>query len=458
MPAPAQQVPQAYDLPAPAAPAGGAPPAATHYPGLDPTPQQPVPYPEPASSNPAYPPTAQYPAGVDPAAYAAPPGPAYGAPAAQQPAYEPPTYVPPAYQPPAYEAPPASAPPTYQPPAYEAPTYQPPAHEAPPASAPPTYEPPSYEQPAPAAPPPAYVPPTLEAPPAYEAPTYTPPPASEQPTYAAPPPVVEPPAFGGFEPLGLQPDGTGRPEPFAERPFGEQPREAERPAETAYGEHPIVRAEAAPLAAVFPPGPLLPVPPEARVDEPEDLARSTVLEKVGLGFAILTGPIGLLLAIVTAARGVRRRGWVIGIGRASLVFGVLSTVAFLIGGYVLWNLRLDQLQHDQVAAASAEFCAAGAADPSIVTPTTLGWPSPGETINDSLALMQAWTDDWRTLAATSPAELRTGMDLLAERGDVIIEAVTGARSVDNAANQEQISSIQLQAGVSNWYATYCEEP
>ncbi len=59
---------------------------------------------------------------------------------------------------------------------------------------------------------------------------------------------------------------------------------------------------------------------------------------------------------------------------------------------------------------------------------------------------------------TSSAELRTGLDLLAERGQVIIDAVTASRSVSDAANQEQISSIEAQSGVSNWYATYCAVP
>lgn len=474
--APAPQAPQAYDLPAPAAPGGAtyAPPATSQYPGLAPTPQypaapDPAPYqppaaapypgaspyaetppvpqypetsaPAPVPSNPAYPPTAQYPAGVDPASYAAPAGPSYEAPAAD----------PPVYQPPAYDAPPASAPPASAPPAYEPPSY---------AAPPPAYEPPTYDAPRADEPPPAD-----EPSPAYEPPPFAAPSVAEQPTYAAPPPVVEPPAFTGFEALGLQPTDTGGPEPSAaadpppaERAFVEQPRAEEQPAQTSYGEHPIVRAEAAPLASVFPPGPLLPVPAEGRDDESEDLARSTVLEKVGLALAVLAGPIGLLLAIVTAIRGVRRRGWVIGIGRASLVFGVLSTIVFAIGGYALWNMRLDQLQHDQVAAASAEFCAAGDADPSLVTPPTLGWPREGETITDSLALMQAWTDNWRALAATSPAELRDGMNLLAERGGVIIDAVTASRSVDDAANQQQISSIEAQSGVSSWYVTYCMEP
>ncbi len=219
----------------------------------------------------------------------------------------------------------------------------------------------------------------------------------------------------------------------------------------------MLRSDAAPPATVFPPGPLLPSSSSA-VETPEDLERSTVGEKVGLALAVLTGPIGLVIAIVNAARGARRRGWLIGIARASLVLAVISTIAAGIGGYVLWNIRADQIEHAEIAAASAEFCAAGAADPAIVTPPTLGWPAPGATTTESLALMQAWTDNWTTLAATSPASLRTGMELLATRGQTIIDAVTASRTVDDAANQQQISSIEAQSGVAAWYANYCAAP
>ena len=72
--------------------------------------------------------------------------------------------------------------------------------------------------------------------------------------------------------------------------------------------------------------------------------------------------------------------------------------------------------------------------------------------------MQAWTDQWTALSATAPADLRTGLDLLAARGQTIIDAVTASRIVDRAANEQQITSVEGQAGVAGWYATYCVEP
>jgi hypothetical protein len=174
--------------------------------------------------------------------------------------------------------------------------------------------------------------------------------------------------------------------------------------------------------------------------------------------AILTGPIGLIVAIISAVRGGRRRGWLIGIARISLVLGVLSTIAAVIVGIVGWNLRADQIQHDSLAAASSEFCEAAAADPAMVTPPTLGFPVQGNSIPETIDAMTAWTTRWTDLAATSPARLRTGLELLAAKGQTIVESVTESRSVDDALNAQVIGSIQAQSGVPAWYDTYCVTP
>jgi hypothetical protein len=423
MPAPIPQASPSYDLPAPAS----APSTPQTY-DL-PAPAQ---YPAQVPSAPSYPPTAQYPAGLDPATAfptAPPTGQAYPPTASPQPpVYEPP----PAYQPPAAYEPPAA----YQPPA----AYEPLGYRPPPAA----------EQPATVAPPSPYEPPVAYPPPAY------PPAAMPAPEYSPPayPPPVVPPAPQDSQVPGVAAqaaDPVGYPPALAEPPL------IAEPVASAYQEHPLVRSEPAVPATVFPPGPLLPST-RAAVETPEDLERSTAGEKVGLVLAALTGPLGLAFAIVNAARSGRRRGWLIGVVRASLILGVISTIAAGIAAYAFWTIRADQLQHAEIAAASAEFCAAAEADPTMVAPPMLGWPAPGASVSESLTLMQAWTDRWTTLAASSPADLRTGMELLAERGQTIIDAVTAARTVDDAANQAQIAAAEAQSGVANWYTTYCLEP
>jgi hypothetical protein len=504
VPAAPEAAPPAYrppEYPAPTAQPPAAPPPSYQQPAYEPPSYQqpayePPTYEPPVSARqsfapPTFPPPAdEVPA---PAASQAPPSydlppPAYEPP----PAHEPPAYEPPpsSYEPPAYEPPPSFAPPTYDRPASEPPSYDLP----PPASAPAAFSSPvptSYDLPAPqgatySAPPPAAPPnpETSQYPGSPAVPTAFPPPSpqvTEPPTgYEAPiqeplsyprpsydPPSYAPPAQpvpSGFETLappvesGDLATGTaspGSPESFAAPALAEPPRADT--SERSYAEHPLVRPEPAVPATVFPAGPLLPSS-QAAVETPEDLERSTIAEKLGLVLALLTGPIGLAVAIVNAVRSGRRRGWLIGVVRASLVLGVLSTIAAGIAGYTYWNIRADQIQHAETAAASAEFCAAAEADPTMVTPPTLGWPAPAASVGESIVLMQAWTDRWTALAATAPPGLKSGIELLAEKGQTIVDAVTQARTVDDAANQAQIAGVEAQAGVASWYSTYCLEP
>lgn len=466
--------PQAYEPPVSArqsfAPPSYQPPAA---------PADDLPAPAASQAPPSYdmPPPSSY---EPPPSYEAP-QPSAATPSYDPPSYDPPSYVPPSSVPPSYDAP-SSAPPSYDlPPPAEAPsafsspatpsydlpapqgstypqTAQYPGSPPPPTAFPsPQSAAPAYGQTAPpSAAPPSTAPPSA-APPSYEPPRYDPP-SYDPPAYE---PLVQPPPSGFESPARPAPSGepaTGTAVPSSYDAFAVPVlAEPARVEPTEQSDHPLVRPEPAVPATLFPAGPLLPSS-QAAVETPEDLERSTIAEKLGLVLAVLTGPIGLAVAVVNAVRSGRRRGWLIGVVRASLVLGVLSTIAAGIAGYTYWNIRADQIQHAETAAASAEFCAAAEADPAMVTPPTLGWPAPAASVGESIVLMQAWTDRWTTLSATAPPGLRSGIELLAEKGQTIVDAVTQARAVDDAANQAQIAGVEAQAGVASWYTTYCLEP
>lgn len=464
--------------------APSAPPVQPQY---QPPAYQPPAYPSPASPPPMsqpptyQPPTSQPPTYQPPPAYEAPAPAAYPPPApavSAPPAATPPPASPPAsaaydlpapaaapQAPPSYDLPP----PAFEPPAFEPPTYQPRAFEPPPSQEAPSYDLPApgatpYAGPAPASPSypptaqyPAGLDPTLSPP---AGPTYDPPASGAAP--ASPAPLDEPPPYAAPERRQTAAPGDG---PYGGAPAveGFVPPPAypvsppdPQPVERSIDDHPLVRAEPAAPATVFPPGPLL--PSATVVETPEDLERSTAVEKVGLVLAVIAGPIGLVMAIVNAARSARRRGWLVGIVRASLVLGVLSSITAGVAGYVLWNMRLDQIAHAEITEASAEFCAAADVDPAMVTPPILGWPPEGASVSESITTMQAWTDRWTALAASSPAKLRTGMELLAATGQTIVDSVTQARVVDDATNQAQISAIAGQSGVADWHTTYCVAP
>lgn len=389
----------------------------------------------------------------------------------QQPYAAPQPYVPPAYVPPTYDLPAPAAPPAL--PETGVPDYSRPPTETPPvAPSAPALHYPGSDPVTPTHPPVAHYPPTAQYPadvgsssPFSEPqPTADPQPAVPPPPLSEPQPPAESPPRGGFAALGLEPVELEPPvaEPSAPAPefdadsghargtpsTGQPGAGVVEPADTRGGAAPVLRR---------PPGPLLPTDRPVVVT-PEDLSRATAFEKVGLVLAVIGGPLGLILAVVNGVRGVRRRGWLTRLGRVSIVLAVLSTIAAGIGGVTLWNIREAQLAHDQVAAASAEFCAAAAENPQTVEPPLLGWPDPGATITESLTLMEAWTTRWTDLAAVSPAGLRTGLELLASRGGEVIEGVQQSRLVNDAENERVISATASSSGVANWYETYCVAP
>lgn len=462
----------------PTAPDVGQTPVPPAYPGLAPQPLAPPVYP-----------------GLEPVASREAVSPQQDAPRYESPRYDAPRYESPRYDAPRYGAP--VAPSGFGSPAPGVPA--PPSEDAVAASIPGAASPPTAQYPAtgiPAAPSPSSFEPPVVSRSTYDPPAEPAPPSVEP----APPHPEQPSALGGFEALGLVPpapapapasapetsrsgvlSSSGAPpleeplgraaaptpltEPVADSAFGHVRQEPSEPS-------PALAEPGPPSAAVASPEPPAPredaglpvrrpaagalLPTSDPVGEPaEDLEKATMLEKVGLGVAVVGGPIGLGLAIVNGIRGVRRRGWLIGVARASLVLGVLSTIAAGIGGVALWNVWQDQLAHDEVAAASAAFCAAAAETPEIVEPPLLGWPAPGATITESIESMTAWTTRWTELAAQAPDELAAGMRQLADNGQTIVDNVTAARIVDDVANRTLIESVAARSGVASWHDTYC---
>src|SRR5690606_30272945 len=117
----------------------------------------------------------------------------------------------------------------------------------------------------------------------------------------------------------------------------------------------------------------------------------------------------IVLAIANAVSSSRRRGWVIGLVKASVVIGVVTSILSGLaaaGGLVLQS---QSLEHDRIATASADFCAALAATPEALESPTLGWPEPAGSIPDTIAAMQEYAARMSALAAVSPGGVRGGV-------------------------------------------------
>lgn len=294
---------------------------------------------------------------------------------------------------------------------------------APPRSLPPLYD----------AAPPLVTPPLQDAPAAY-----APPPEFAAPVAPAPAPVAPAPVAAPAQAAPVASPPQQAPAPRAPLDFASL-------LATPVGGDDVSRGAAAPLSFAS---------TGADDDEP-DLGRSTWAERIGLVLAILIAPIGLIVGIVAAVRSANRRGWVVGIVRASIAIAAVLTVVLGIGGYYEYTQFKQQQAHDQVAASSAAFCAAIKADPSMNQLPTLGWPAVASTIPDSLKAMQAYEDRWTKLAKVSPAGIKPGVTRVAAAAKKIIDSVKVAHTVDDASNVAVMSSVASSSGVPAWHSEYC---
>jgi len=331
------------------------------------------------------------------------------------PLYEP---IPPLVSPPVADAPGYGAPvPSLELPQNSAPAYQPPLSSAPLSSAPPS---------------------SMASAPAPSVPElFVPDPAAPQQTSAAP--------SAPQMPVGSAAYGGARAATSA--PLASPPRDFATLLATPVGGDDQARSAAGPLRFGS-------STPDDDDDEP-DLARSTAGEKIGLVLAILIAPIGLIVGIAAAARSARRRGWVVGIVRASIAIAIVLTLVWGVAGYYGYTQFKLQQAHDQTAAASAAFCAAIKADPTMDQLPTFGWPAVAASIPDSLKAMQAYEDRWTKLAKVSPPGIKPGVTRMADAAKKIIDAVTVSRTVDDASNVSVMSSTASSSGVQAWYSEYC---
>lgn len=314
----------------------------------------------------------------------------------------------------------------------------------------------------------------LAAPPRSLPPLYdTAPPLVSPPEGDAPPPFDAPRASAPPQPFDA-PQASPPPQPFDALPTPAAPPSTPAPAQAAPPVSAPTPAGRAPLAAPSPldfssllatqvgadddarpaAGPLAFGSAPDDDDEP-DLGRSTTAEKIGLVLAFLVAPIGLIAAIVAAVRSANRRGWVVGIVRASIAIAAVLTVVLAIGGYFGYLQFKQQQTHDQTAAASAAFCATIKANPTMDQLPTFGWPAVGASIPESLKAMQAYQDRWAKLAKVSPAGIKPGVTSVATAAKKIIDSVTVARTVDDASNVTVMSAVAGTSGVPAWHSQYC---
>lgn len=439
------------------------------------------------------PPAAYTTAPVPPAAPAAPGAPA-GAPPTAAPSWVP-GYTAPGGEVPG--APPAAQPAAAQPPAGQPPAAQPAAYYPAPEAAAPAYAAPAFPPAAPEtlAPPASPVPPAAPVAPeppvgdpfgslfeaesadtaarlASAAPPSTAPPASDDPMaslfgglaetsegpvvpagdlFASTPPVAAAPVYTPEPAFAVPPEAPAAPVPAPEPayvPAAPAAAPASAPGSAPYRAAPPPADDPTAGTQFFGGG-------EGSYDEPPNLDKTTVGEKVAFALAFVVPPAGLIASIVAAAQSARRRGWVHGFVRAGLVISVVTTIIAGIGGGFAYKAFDDAQKHDALEAASAQFCATVAEQPDMITPPTLGFPGPGASIQETVDSIQAFIDKWDALAAVSPSGIRPGVARVSNVAGEILDSIEKIRLVDNEANIANMTAVAQSSGVIEWHDEYC---
>jgi hypothetical protein len=499
-PPPAAPVPPAAPPPAaPVPPVAPAPPAAPAQPAA---PLPPAGQPAPPAWAPGYTGT-----GSDAAAAPEPP-----APPAESTPFFPTADAAPVGFPPA--PPPAAAPPAFppleSPPAFESD----PGSPAPGAPVPPSFPPVAPEPPAAPLPPAAPEPPpapSYDAP--YAQPAPVPPAAPSSDPYGA---LFDAGSSDTAARLAASPPPGGAAPPLTAPPVGERPSD-EDPLSSLFGGLQTAEAPVAPTVDLFESTPVTPAPPvyvpepaftvdpvlppapaveveqpyepaapapvgvgyaqtfssspppdddptagtqffgggTGEYEEPPDLDRTTVAEKVVFALAFLLPPVGLIGSIVAAAQSARRRGWVHGFVRTGLVISVITTIAAGIAGAYGYKALEDQQRRDSLVAASAQFCATIAEQPDMIAPPAFGFPGPGASIPETLEGIQAYIDRWDALASVSPSGIRPDVTRVADAARDIYETINTSRLVNNEQNIANMSSVAETTRIPAWEAEYC---
>ena len=191
-------------------------------------------------------------------------------------------------------------------------------------------------------------------------------------------------------------------------------------------------------------------------DRPERVRlRAGVGDWASLVLAVIAPPIGLVLSIVVRVVSWRRTGWTSGVVRTATVLGAVFTIIATLAGLVLSSIASDAAAEAKIAADSAPLCASLAETPGVLDAPAFGWPTETGTIAETLVAMKAYQERWQGLADVAPAEIRAGVNSVANAATTLVTTVETNKSIDRAGNLEQMSRITGGSGIPAFVGVYC---
>jgi hypothetical protein len=179
------------------------------------------------------------------------------------------------------------------------------------------------------------------------------------------------------------------------------------------------------------------------------------LDWVSFVLAFLAPPIGLLVGIGVAISDSRTKGYVASVAKAAIGIGAALSLVLGVALAVVSKIDNDQAAHNAIVASSRAYCAKLRTNPATLTSDTFGWPSPGDTIPDSISAIQGYDATWKSLVAVAPAGILADTKKVEAAAGGILSSVQSTRTLDNANNVAEMQDVVASTGINAWVSDYC---
>ncbi|HEX4402914.1 MAG TPA: hypothetical protein VHZ98_16465 [Galbitalea sp.] len=181
-----------------------------------------------------------------------------------------------------------------------------------------------------------------------------------------------------------------------------------------------------------------------------------VLDWVSFVLAFLAPPVGLLAGIAAAVSGSRTKGFVASVAKAAMGIGAGLSLVLGVAFAVVSKIDSDQAAHNAIVASSRAYCAKLQSDPATLTSDTFGWPSPGDTIPDSITAIKAYDATWKSLVTVAPTGILADTKKVEAAAGSILSSVQSTGTLDNASNVAEMQNAVATTGISTWVSDYCK--
>jgi hypothetical protein len=179
------------------------------------------------------------------------------------------------------------------------------------------------------------------------------------------------------------------------------------------------------------------------------------LDWVAFALAILAPPAGLLLGIVAVVTEPRTKGFVTGLAKAAIAVGAVLSVVLGVAFAVYTKVSNDQADHNAIVASSRAWCTSLKSNPAALSSDTFGWPSPADTIPDSITAMKQYVAHWQSLVKLAPAGIRSDTRTIATTAQSIVSSVESTQTLDDSSDVAQMQNAVATTGITSWAGNYC---